>query len=714
MGFWSSLPRLRSCSRRFVYSTSRRSRSTEFGTTEAGVTSHVFPSNSSRLRNPIFLSLLGISAGTVALQSQPSLAFCSFLYNDTKTAMLENEGMQTNDSCSDFGDFLEQFLDVSVPDFSSNNDLIQQYPSNEDGQDTVASPTNEDSNEGNEQKTAFETKQGRPKTSVVWTAFEEVFAKDGTVTKVKCKSCPAVFRPSKSSSTTHLRRHMNNCCTNNIASKNKQKVDQIEAAKPANGATQINNNHELNIDDIRDTARALPLGISSGALTPQSQPSTSFCHNNPNHEDQYQLDTNTAMLENEGMQTNDSCSDFGDFLEQFLDVSVPDTGFLGNGGMQNNDYYGNDILNTITAEAPVERFPGEIVRQLNRSQPSPSLCDYNPNHENQNQPNTNNTAMLKNGGMQTNDYCPGDEVQQRDSEGLFDSPRNNNALNEAVQDTGLFGNGGMQNNDSYDLGNDIPSTNTGFEKYGYRNGERPWNEPDVDTSLLANGGIWTNHSNGLNTDIPNSDFSSSDDLIQRSIRNEAARGRPRSSPVWKFFAEEYDKDGTATHVKCKSCGTVLHRSKASSTTQMRTHLRTCGNGKNIASKNKQKVDQIKPPQEKRKKQVATFMQIKGKKRGTKSKLIHEFSPISDVVELKRPPSSRNSNSNIRNVMEHVCTLEGVEEGSFLYRIATHIFHNEEKREMFVVIEKPHLQLMFLKGEAELLTRRFCSIRLASG
>ncbi|XP_062174843.1 uncharacterized protein LOC133880008 isoform X5 [Alnus glutinosa] len=643
MGFWSSLPRLRSCSRRFVYSTSRRSRSTEFGTTEAGVTSHVFPSNSSRLRNPIFLSLLGISAGTVALQSQPSLAFCSFLYNDTKTAMLENEGMQTNDSCSDFGDFLEQFLDVSVPDFSSNNDLIQQYPSNEDGQDTVASPTNEDSNEGNEQKTAFETKQGRPKTSVVWTAFEEVFAKDGTVTKVKCKSCPAVFRPSKSSSTTHLRRHMNNCCTNNIASKNKQKVDQIEAAKPANGATQINNNHELNIDDIRDTARALPLGISSGALTPQSQPSTSFCHNNPNHEDQYQLDTNTAMLENEGMQTNDSCSDFGDFLEQFLDVSVPD------------------------------------------------------------------------------------------SEGLFDSPRNNNALNEAVQDTGLFGNGGMQNNDSYDLGNDIPSTNTGFEKYGYRNGERPWNEPDVDTSLLANGGIWTNHSNGLNTDIPNSDFSSSDDLIQRSIRNEAARGRPRSSPVWKFFAEEYDKDGTATHVKCKSCGTVLHRSKASSTTQMRTHLRTClrrskassttrmqthlqtcGNGKNIASKNKQKVDQIKPPQEKRKKQVATFMQIKGKKRGTKSKLIHEFSPISDVVELKRPPSSRNSNSNIRNVMEHVCTLEGVEEGSFLYRIATHIFHNEEKREMFVVIEKPHLQLMFLKGEAELLTRRFCSIRLASG
>jgi hypothetical protein len=48
------------------------------------------------------------------------------------------------------------------------------------------------------------------------------------------------------------------------------------------------------------TARAPLLGISSGALAPQSQPSTSFCHNNPNHEDQYQLDTNVSQsLESE-------------------------------------------------------------------------------------------------------------------------------------------------------------------------------------------------------------------------------------------------------------------------------------------------------------------------------------------------------------------------------------------------------------------------------
>jgi hypothetical protein len=43
------------------------------------------------------------------------------------------------------------------------------------------------------------------------------------------------------------------------------------------------------------TACRPPLGISSGALAPQSQPSTSFCHNNPNREDQYQLDTNVSQ-----------------------------------------------------------------------------------------------------------------------------------------------------------------------------------------------------------------------------------------------------------------------------------------------------------------------------------------------------------------------------------------------------------------------------------
>jgi hypothetical protein len=57
-------------------------------------------------------------------------------------------------------------------------------------------------------------------------------------------------------------------------------------------------------------------------------------------------------------------------------------------------------------------------------------------------------------------------------------------------------------------------------------------------------------------------------------------------------------------------------------------------------------------------------------------------------------------------LERVCTLEGVEKGSDLYRIAARIF---QKRDMFVVMEKPHLQLMFLKDGAELLGGRHFSI-----
>jgi hypothetical protein len=121
-----------------------------------------------------------------------------------------------------------------------------------------------------------------------------------------------------------------------------------------------------------------------------------------------------------------------------------------------------------------------------------------------------------------------------------------------------------------------------------------------------------------------------------------------------------------------------------------------------------------PPQENRKKWVATSMQSKGKKVGIVSKLIHELSRISDVVELRRQPSSGNLGSSIRDVMECVCTLEGVEGGSDLYRIAARIFQNRKKRDMFIVMEKLHLQLMFLKDEAELLGGRHFSIWLASG
>jgi hypothetical protein len=96
------------------------------------------------------------------------------------------------------------------------------------------------------------------------------------------------------------------------------------------------------------------------------------------------------------------------------------------------------------------------------------------------------------------------------------------------------------------------------------------------------------------------------------------------------------------------------------------------------------------------------MQSKGKKGGMVSKLIYELGCISDAVELKRSTSSGNSGSSIRDVMERVCTLDGVEEGSYLHRMAAHIFQNKEKRDMFVVMEKPYLQFMFLKDEATLL------------
>jgi hypothetical protein len=92
-----------------------------------------------------------------------------------------------------------------------------------------------------------------------------------------------------------------------------------------------------------------------------------------------------------------------------------------------------------------------------------------------------------------------------------------------------------------------------------------------------------------------------------------------------------------------------------------------------------------------------------------SKLKHELGRISDAVELKRLTSSENSGSIIRDVMEHVCTLDGVEEGSNFHCISARIFQNRENRDMFVAMKKPHLKLMFLKDEVALLGGRHFSI-----
>ncbi|XP_062165965.1 D-lactate dehydrogenase [cytochrome], mitochondrial isoform X2 [Alnus glutinosa] len=79
MAFSSWFSRLRSSSKGFVYSSIRSSRFQNLETPKARVTTHVFHSNSSRLRNP-FLSLLpaalAVSAGALALQSQSNPSFC--------------------------------------------------------------------------------------------------------------------------------------------------------------------------------------------------------------------------------------------------------------------------------------------------------------------------------------------------------------------------------------------------------------------------------------------------------------------------------------------------------------------------------------------------------------------------------------------------------------------------------------------------------------
>ncbi|KAL4610421.1 hypothetical protein ACB092_08G048500 [Castanea dentata] len=86
-------------------------------------------------------------------------------------------------------------------------------------------------------------------------------------------------------------------------------------------------------------------------------------------------------------------------------------------------------------------------------------------------------------------------------------------------------------------------------------------------------------------------------------------------------------------------------------------------------------------------------QNKGKKR---------LSRICDVVELRNLVFSMEPSSTIRNVMDLVCTLDGIEKGFELYLMAARIFQKREKREMFVVMEEPYLQLQVLQEEARLL------------
>uniref|UniRef100_A0A2N9E5N8 Uncharacterized protein n=1 Tax=Fagus sylvatica TaxID=28930 RepID=A0A2N9E5N8_FAGSY len=114
-----------------------------------------------------------------------------------------------------------------------------------------------------------------------------------------------------------------------------------------------------------------------------------------------------------------------------------------------------------------------------------------------------------------------------------------------------------------------------------------------------------------------------------------------------------------------------------------------------------------PTQDKGKKRVSiSSLHGKGKKGGAATMLTHQLSRICEAVELRNSSSLMEPRSSIRDVMERVCTLDGAEKGSNLYLMAARIFQKREKREMFVVMGEPHLQLKFLKDEAELLGRHY--------
>ncbi|XP_062175441.1 zinc finger BED domain-containing protein RICESLEEPER 2-like [Alnus glutinosa] len=226
--FSSCYSRLRSCLNGFAYSNIRSSRFQNLETPKALVTTHVFHSRS-RLRNP-FLSLqlpaaLAVSAGALALQSQPNLAFCSDIETNARSEF-EGEGLD-QDIGKDLNNDLEDIvLKLDSLEEYENEDSFEISPGStvetniELVQDTVATFTNEDPNEGYAQKNVHERKPRR-KTSTVWNHFSEVEV--GGVKMNQCKRCSKNFTKSKSSSTTALSRHLETCLEY-ISSKKKHKV----------------------------------------------------------------------------------------------------------------------------------------------------------------------------------------------------------------------------------------------------------------------------------------------------------------------------------------------------------------------------------------------------------------------------------------------------------------------------------------------------------
>ena len=124
---------------------------------------------------------------------------------------------------------------------------------------------------------------------------------------------------------------------------------------------------------------------------------------------------------------------------------------------------------------------------------------------------------------------------------------------------------------------------------------------------------------------------------------------------------------------------------------------------------KQSLNPIQPTQDKGKKlALPSSTQGKGKKGGAALKMTQQLSHMCDVVESRNLGFLVEPGISIRNVMEHVCTLDVIKQGFELYFMVACIFQKQEKREMFIVMGEPHLQLQFLQEEARLLWGNYFS------
>ncbi|XP_075675018.1 uncharacterized protein LOC142644255 [Castanea sativa] len=89
----------------------------------------------------------------------------------------------------------------------------------------------------------------------------------------------------------------------------------------------------------------------------------------------------------------------------------------------------------------------------------------------------------------------------------------------------------------------------------------------------------------------------------------------------------------------------------------------------------QPLNPIQPTQDKGKKlALPSSTQGKGKKGGAALKMTQQLSRMCDIVESRNLVISVEPGSTIRNVMERVCTLDGIEKGSELYFMVARVIH----------------------------------------